>query len=181
MAKKSEYMQKAVVFGGKKLVLFSLDGVTWSSRKDELRAIMERHEQEKITINDIRGVAEDTEETKGAAENADDKAHDILAEDEPQDEKAGGRKGRKLKLVEEEDDLDLEDAAEEAPVASARTRGRDPLRETRRSRSAGRAAPAAKPKAAGKGKAAVASPKKRSSSAPLKKSPPVKGRRKAAA
>src|SRR5690606_10717706 len=45
--KSSKYLKKTVEFQGSKLVLYSLDGDTWSSRKDELHEIVERHELQK--------------------------------------------------------------------------------------------------------------------------------------
>lgn len=53
--KKFKYLTKKVKFGGKDLTLFSIDGATWSSRKDELVQIIERHENEKLTFGEIRG------------------------------------------------------------------------------------------------------------------------------
>jgi len=50
MARKSKYSQKTVAFGGGQITLYSLDGITWSSRKEELEAILERHEQEKANF-----------------------------------------------------------------------------------------------------------------------------------
>ena len=50
MAKKTRYLQKTVGFAGGEITLFSLDGVTWSSRKEELEAILQRHEQEKANF-----------------------------------------------------------------------------------------------------------------------------------
>ena len=47
IANKNKYLSKSVVFAGKKVTLFSMDGDTWSSRADELELIKERHEQEK--------------------------------------------------------------------------------------------------------------------------------------
>lgn len=46
-AKNSPYQTKIVRFGGKDHVLYSLDGITWSSRKEELTEIQERHQDER--------------------------------------------------------------------------------------------------------------------------------------
>jgi hypothetical protein len=54
MTTKSKYQTKNVKFGGKSVVLFSLDGLTWSSRKDELSEIQARHEQQKIAFAQVR-------------------------------------------------------------------------------------------------------------------------------
>ena len=51
---KNKYMQKTVAFNGKQMTLFSLDGITWSSRKDELAQILERHEQERANIGELK-------------------------------------------------------------------------------------------------------------------------------
>ena len=183
MGKKSEYVQKTVTFGGKKLVLFSLDGITWSSRKDELRAIMERHEQEKITINDIRGVAEETKDEKEQEEEgADDKAHDILEQEEDDEARTAGKKGRKLRLVADEE-LEYDEEDDVRPVR--KTRIESESKEGKAAKTPAKALSAGKgktPASAGrKNKAPLALPRKRSSSAPLKRSQTGKARRRAAA
>ena len=56
MIKKDKYFEKKVNVGGQAITLFSLDGVTWSSIKQDLSAIQERYEKqtmlygEQITI-----------------------------------------------------------------------------------------------------------------------------------
>lgn len=53
-AKKSEkekLLSKTVVFGGKELKMYSLDGNTWSSRKDELQLIKERFENARLSLS----------------------------------------------------------------------------------------------------------------------------------
>lgn len=55
--KKSKYLSKSVKFGSKQLILYSLDGNTWSSRKDELHQILERHDQERAAFNQMIGEA----------------------------------------------------------------------------------------------------------------------------
>ncbi len=54
-AKKIKYLTKKVRFNGKDMTLYSIDGATWSSRRDELTQIIERHESEKLTFGEIRG------------------------------------------------------------------------------------------------------------------------------
>lgn len=49
MAKKVKYFRKEVSFAGEPVVLFSIDGSTWSTRKEELLEIQERHELEKAS------------------------------------------------------------------------------------------------------------------------------------
>ena len=53
--KKIRYLTKKVRFNGKDMTLYSVDGCTWSSRRDELAQIIERHESEKLTFGEIRG------------------------------------------------------------------------------------------------------------------------------
>lgn len=66
----SKYQSKTVTFGGRDFTLFSLDGVTWSSRKDELQVIQERHDSQRVTLAQIRG--EGTEEEVNAPAKADE-------------------------------------------------------------------------------------------------------------
>ncbi len=94
--KKPSYLTKEIKFGSQKLVLFSLDGCTWSSRKNELLEIQERHEREKIKYSDIKGTeAEEEKDTTAKPEEDADKPFE-LAEVE-QDEsapKASGKRGK---------------------------------------------------------------------------------------
>ena len=53
--KKIKYLTKKVRFNGKDMTLYSVDGCTWSSRRDELTQIIDRHESEKLTFGEIRG------------------------------------------------------------------------------------------------------------------------------
>lgn len=53
--KKANFLKREVKFGGKTVVLYSIDGNTWSTRKDELQAIIDRHEAEKVTFGEIKG------------------------------------------------------------------------------------------------------------------------------
>jgi hypothetical protein len=73
MSQKAKYISKSVKFGGKHLTLYSIDGFTWSSRKDELNAIMERHEQARINLAQLKGEApagsNGTSPAAGAASN----------------------------------------------------------------------------------------------------------------
>jgi hypothetical protein len=62
MAVKPKYYTKSVRFGSSEVTLYSLDGLTWSTRKDELALIQERHEAQKVTVQQLRG-----EPTPGAA------------------------------------------------------------------------------------------------------------------
>lgn len=51
---KPKYLTKTVKFAGRNLVLYSLDGTTWSTRRDELQAIKERQESQPINLADIK-------------------------------------------------------------------------------------------------------------------------------
>ncbi|MCB0330581.1 MAG: hypothetical protein KDD70_12980 [Bdellovibrionales bacterium] len=53
-AKKSRYLTKTVTFNNEELTLYSLDGATWSSRKQELSDIQTRHEDDRVTFEEIR-------------------------------------------------------------------------------------------------------------------------------
>jgi hypothetical protein len=114
--KKSNFLKREVKFGGKTVILYSIDGNTWSTRKDELQAIIDRHEAEKVTFGEIKGglgagakaaaAARKDEADKAAkarAASADDEAIDDLKMidddvvddiDDNTDEKAAGKRGR---------------------------------------------------------------------------------------
>jgi hypothetical protein len=49
-----EYIRKIVKFGEKELELFSIDGLTWSSRPEELHLIQERRENSRVSFGDKR-------------------------------------------------------------------------------------------------------------------------------
>lgn len=51
MAGKVKYLSKSVKFGSKTLVLYSIDGLTWSSKRDELSQIQERQEAQRVTLD----------------------------------------------------------------------------------------------------------------------------------
>ncbi len=55
MNQKLKFISKTVKFGNEQLTLFSIDGTTWSTRKDELILIKDRHEAEKVTAAHLRG------------------------------------------------------------------------------------------------------------------------------
>lgn len=61
-AKKAKYISKKVRFGAKEFTMWSIDGVTWSTRKEELMLIAERHEAERLKL--MQGVAERVAEDK---------------------------------------------------------------------------------------------------------------------
>ncbi len=80
--KKAKFLTKSATFGGKAIALWSLDGVTWSTRKEELQTIHDRHEAERLkTIQHIGEVLSD-ERTKAQKAEAED---DVVEEsDEPE-------------------------------------------------------------------------------------------------
>lgn len=61
-SKKAKYISKKVRFGAKEFTMWSIDGVTWSTRKEELTQIAERHEAERLKL--MQGVAERVAEDK---------------------------------------------------------------------------------------------------------------------
>jgi hypothetical protein len=71
--KKTKYLSKSVVLGAKTITLFSIDGTTWSSRKDELQAIIERHEAQKASFGKLKAAqSEGDGEKKEEPVEADD-------------------------------------------------------------------------------------------------------------
>ncbi len=55
-SKKGQYHTKKVSFHGKEMTLYSLDGVTWSTRPDELEVIIQRHSTEQAAFtSDLKG------------------------------------------------------------------------------------------------------------------------------
>ncbi len=70
-AARVKYITKTVKFGGKELVLYSIDGMTWSTRRNELQAVKERHEAQRVTLNDIKGISPDEDEAEQKEEESD--------------------------------------------------------------------------------------------------------------
>lgn len=75
MAKKIKYLEKEVSFGGGSVLLFSLDGCTWSSKKEELEGIMERYEQQKLNFGEqiLRGAQAKSSSSENTEKSADSK------------------------------------------------------------------------------------------------------------
>lgn len=74
MAKKGQFMTKTTSFGGKKVVLYSIDGLIWSTRKEELAIIKHRLDTQKVTL-DLSPKEEEgkeSEETKQEEDMAQD-------------------------------------------------------------------------------------------------------------
>lgn len=78
--KKVKYLSKSVKFAGKQVTLYSLDGATWSTRKEELHQILERQEAERVSFNQLLGEAKAKEGQEEETESAE--AVDPVIEDE---------------------------------------------------------------------------------------------------
>lgn len=95
--KKSRYQIKTVKYGGKEFILYSLDGVTWSSKKNELEEIKERHEkQRQMLMEDTKEFIKKERETEAKVEEEED----LDEEDQPV-------RSRTKAIKEEVEDLDL--------------------------------------------------------------------------
>lgn len=79
MSKKPKYHEKTVSFGGQPLKLYSLDGVTWSSKKEELHHIQERHEKQRLALQGLKPEEDDSKESK-------EESLEAMAEDESDDD-----------------------------------------------------------------------------------------------
>lgn len=147
--KRPKYMTKVVKFGKENLTLYSIDGNTWSSRRQELTDIMNRHEQERL--KSIQAMGEPLEGEKGAAEEG---AAEEAEQDEVENKDEGGDQDLEPvgDLAELDDEEMLDDELEdEAPVKAA-------------AKGAGKSAKAAKPpKGRVKGAVAPKAPAKKAS------------------
>jgi hypothetical protein len=74
MAKKGQFMTKTTSFGGKKVVMYSIDGLVWSTRKDELAGIKHRLDNQKVTL-DL--AAKEDEEKNTESEKAEVEGDDV--------------------------------------------------------------------------------------------------------
>ncbi len=150
MARKSKYLEKKITFGSTTVTLFSLDGVTWSSRKEELQAILDRHEQEKASFG---GQIKGGPQIKSAGSEA--------GEDEEEE------------YLEVSDEEESEEDYEEEPPAAVK-----PLRAAKKAAPAPAPAPKAKAvKAAPPAKAAkAAAPAKAAKAAKAQPKPAKKGK-----
>ncbi len=77
---KSQFQTKTTTFGGKKVVLYSIDGLIWSTRKDELSVIKDRLESQKVIL-EISGKTAD-----GAAKTPEEEVEKEEVKDEEVDE-----------------------------------------------------------------------------------------------
>ena len=46
------YLTKTIRYAGKEVSLYSIDGLVWSTRKEELEQILERHQNERASFGD---------------------------------------------------------------------------------------------------------------------------------
>lgn len=51
---RAKYLTKTVKFAGQNLILYSLDGLTWSTKRAELQAIKERQESQRAILMDVK-------------------------------------------------------------------------------------------------------------------------------
>lgn len=135
--KKVKYLSKTVKFAGKNMTLYSLDGMTWSSRKDELHQILERQDQERAAFNQMIGDAaakpktpegeEGQGETAESSENEEmlemdelDVIEEAVVEDAPVKTKGRAAKLKGAKL--EESPAKGKISKKEKPMASPKAR-----------------------------------------------------------
>lgn len=89
--KKLKYLSKSVVLGAKTITLFSIDGTTWSSRKDELQAIIARHEAQKASFGKLKAAQSEGDDAEKKEEEAIDDDAPVVAgdtDDEAEEESA---------------------------------------------------------------------------------------------
>jgi len=104
---KAKYLTKRVKFGEREVILYSLDGATWSTRRDELQIIRERQEAQRITLSDIK---DDDERI--------DSGYDYEAEEEVPLEGATRKTGAKSEEeVDVEEEAVLDDVLEDSDEA----------------------------------------------------------------
>ena len=160
--KKGKFLHKTTRFGTKELTLYSLDGVTWSTRKDELQAILDRHEAERLKLLANMGEAKAQEEAEKKTEPKEEK--DTREEEGPM-------------IVEADADIDLDD--EEMETEDSETEEEAP--KVAAKKAAEETAVKAKPKKStrqqkGKEKVAFVTPKPRQIAKKLKKASKSKKR-----
>lgn len=161
-SKKLDYHTRETSFGGEKIVLYSLDGVTWSTRKEELAEIMERHEYERNTFGDIKGRI-----LKKGSEGEDDSVAGKPAKKiAGSKSKAPAATGNQPKLAD----------SKSKPVNKKKEKQSKLVKAALPKKNATKSA--SKPKAS---KQKAAAPKKRASSAPAKKAKTGKAKKKSAA
>lgn len=118
-AKKSKYLTKTTKFGGQTITLYSIDGLTWSTRPQELQTIMDRHANERILLDPAK---EEDKDTDNDDEEKDKKEAD-LGDEEDDDlvgfEDLAAALSPIKKIIDE--DLDLDDEADQAKALPQKT------------------------------------------------------------
>lgn len=102
--KRIKYLTKVVKFGGKDLTLYSIDGVTWSSKKNELLEIQDRHEKQRAALQGLKPEVEEEPVDKEAKEEEKEESdvevvidEDIdidYEEDDEEDDSPKAKKGK---------------------------------------------------------------------------------------
>lgn len=90
--KKNKFLNKVIRFAGKDVTVYSLDGVTWSTRRNELVELQERLERERVSFaalkeGDGAAVAEGTAPIVAAEDHKDE---DDLPIDDDQPPRVAG-------------------------------------------------------------------------------------------
>lgn len=166
--KKVKYISKTVAFQGKQISLFSIDGITWSTRKQELMEIKERQERDKVSFAAIK---EENGETKVVPKPATGASNDEEEEGEEGYEAGAESEGEETEAVAEVDEND-----EDSKRAPRKKAGKPtPVKTAPQVK--GKVAPAVKSAAEPKKAIVTAkvSPKKRETSKPVAK-PQAKGK-----
>lgn len=116
-SKKSNFQTKKVSFNGKEMTLYSLDGVTWSTRPDELTAIIERHSTEQAAYSsDLKGEEREKIEKVKPKHKKFNRVHNDDELDEIIEEDAVEDMDEDIPL----EDLPVDDEVDEAPVSKAK-------------------------------------------------------------
>lgn len=118
---KTKYLTKVVMFSGHKMTLFSLDGNTWSTRKQELADVIARQEQKRA---ELAGKKEEPEVAAGPA------AKPVKETDDLDVEFDAGYDSEEIVKVENEgvDDLPFSVGEDESTDAPKRNNKRSALR-----------------------------------------------------
>jgi len=122
--KKLKYLTKTVKFGSNSLTLYSIDGLTWSSKKQELTVIKDRLENQRVTLGGVK--SEDDEGAKDKPEKDDEPVVTSTDDDDEVPVKAA-----KVDADDEDDDLIVEDVEvdddidDDLPAVSKRGKAKD--------------------------------------------------------
>ena len=162
--KKGKYLTKVVKFGKENLTLYSLDGNTWSSRRQELTDIANRHEQERL--KSIQAMGEGIEAEKGA--EAEEEKEEKEEKEESAEQELEDDIDPEVDLGDLEDDEELLLDEEEAPKKKGAKKASSPPPAAAKSKAKSPPKSGAKPAVS---KPVAAAPK----TSPKKK--PAKGKR----